>query len=261
MLNYNHPFHLVSSRPWPLFISFSLFNLIIRIIIFFHEMKYRPLFLRIVLRGLVIYQWWRDVVREGLFQGFHTKVVYKGLRIGIFLFIISEVFFFIGFFWAYFHMSLSPRIEIGSVWPPKGIKLFNPYDIPLLNTVILISSGFVVTWSHYSLICNKIQERKLRLLLTIILGIFFSIIQLIEYKECYFCISDGIFGSLFFILTGFHGIHVLVGTIFLLVNYIRFIIRFVNPYQHLRIESAIWYWHFVDVVWLFLYLLVYCWIY
>lgn len=257
---HNHPFHIVTVSPWPLYTSFSIINLLISIVIWFHYKIFIFFFVNLIILLIILYQWWRDVIRERTFQGCHRKIVNQNIRLGIFLFIVSEVFFFIGFFWSYFYIALSPRIEIGSLWPPKGIILFNPFDIPLLNTIILISSGFSVTWSHYRLIKNNLLERKLSLLLTIVLGFFFTYIQLVEYKESIFTIRDRVFGSLFYLLTGFHGFHVLIGTLFLLICFIRIIDSHFTSIRHFGFESAIWYWHFVDVVWLFLYILLYCWI-
>ena len=253
-----HPFHLVSVRPWPIIISFSLFNNLISIIIWFHNLNF-IIFLSFPCTLLCIFQWWRDVIREATYQGLHTYIVYMGIRIGIILFITSEVLFFFSFFWAYFHSALSPSIEIGQLWPPKGIIPFNPFDIPLLNTIILISSGLTITWSHHSLI-NKIKkERIIRLTTTIILGIYFSLLQLIEYTHAPFSIADSIYGSTFFIATGFHGLHVIIGTIFLSVCLTRLIKNHFSAHHHFGFERAAWYWHFVDVVWLFLYISIYWW--
>lgn len=254
----NHPFHLVTPSPWPIIISFRLFNNLIRIIRWFHNFNYF-IILTIPPTLLCIFQWWRDVIREATFQGLHTSVVYNNMRRGIILFIISEILFFFSFFWAYFHSSLAPRIEIGQLWPPLGIKPFNPFDIPLLNTIILVSSGLTITWSHHSILNIKFTERKKRLTITIILGIYFTILQLIEYKEAPFTIADSIYGSTFFITTGFHGIHVIIGTIFLIVTIIRLIKNHFSSNHHFGFEAAAWYWHFVDVVWLFLYISIYWW--
>jgi cytochrome c oxidase subunit 3 len=220
--------------------------------------------IKIVILGAIIIiitaiQWWRDISREGTLQGLHTNVVYNGLRWGIILFIISEIIFFFSFFWAFFHRRLSPTLEIGLQWPPKGIYAFNPFQVPLLNTIILLSSGVSVTWAHHSIIENSHSKAIKRLFLTIILGIYFTFLQGIEYWEASFSISDSIYGSTFFIATGFHGIHVIVGTIFLSVCLIRIIIFHFSSFHHFGFEAAAWYWHFVDVVWLFLYLNIYWW--
>jgi len=259
-IHQNHSFHLVSIRPWPIIISFRLLNNLISTIIWFHKINYFIL-LSIPCTLICIYQWWRDVTRESTYQGSHTLPVYKGLRLGIILFIISEIFFFISFFWAYFHSSLAPSIEIGQLWPPIGIKPFNPFDIPLINTIILISSGISVTWTHHSILNKNFSERYKRLILTIILGVYFTLLQLIEYIESPFTISDSIYGSTFFIATGFHGLHVIIGTLFLLICFYRLNILHFSKFHHFGFEAAAWYWHFVDVVWLFLYISIYWWRY
>ena len=178
---------------------------------------------------------------------------------GIILFIVSEILFFFSFFWAYFHSSLSPAIEIGQSWPPLGIIPFNPFDIPLLNTIILVSSGLTVTWSHHAILNNNYKERTIRLLITILLGIYFSALQLIEYIEAPFTISDSVYGSRFFVATGFHGLHVIIGTIFLFFTFYRINLLHFSSIHHFGFEAAAWYWHFVDVVWLFLYVSIYWW--
>lgn len=266
MNNFFHPFHLVSFSPWPILISFRIFNnLIIRINWFnylsFNFINLNNLFFTcsFISTFICIIQWWRDIIRESTFQGCHTTYVYKGLRLGIILFITSEILFFFSFFWAYFHSSLSPSIEIGQLWPPYGIFPFNPYDIPLLNSIILISSGLTVTWSHHALVSNNFKERKKSLLITILLGLFFTLTQLFEYYESPFTFSDSIYGSTFFIATGFHGLHVIIGSIFLSICLIRILKFQFSRIHHFGYEAAIWYWHFVDVVWLFLYISIYWW--
>lgn len=256
--NHNHPFHLVSISPWPIIISIRLINNLIIIIRWFHKINYWTL-ITIPRTLLCIFQWWRDVTRESTFQGLHTKIVYNGMRLGIILFIISEVLFFFSFFWAYFHSSLSPSVEIGQSWPPKGITPFNPFDIPLLNTIILITSGLTVTWSHHAILNRNFKESLFRLISTIILGSYFSLLQLIEYIEAPFTISDSVYGSTFFVTTGFHGIHVIIGTLFLIFTCIRLNNLHFSASHHFGFEAAAWYWHFVDVVWLFLYISIYWW--
>lgn len=259
MKKLNQPFHLVTFSPWPILVSFSLYILIVNFINFLYNYNYFITLYGFFLLILSLFQWWRDVVRESLYQGFHTKVVVNGLKLGMLLFIISEIFFFIRIFWCYFHMFLSPSIEIGRIWPPNNIYIFNPFGVPLLNTVILLSSGVFVTWCHYSLLNNLKFDRVLRIGFTILLGLIFTFFQFIEYLECSFTISDSVFGSIFFISTGFHGLHVIVGTIFLVINFFRIVLDNFSSIHHFGFEAAVWYWHFVDVVWLFLYLLVYYW--
>nr|YP_010616667.1 cytochrome c oxidase subunit III [Celastrina lavendularis]YP_010701143.1 cytochrome c oxidase subunit III [Celastrina oreas]WAW79867.1 cytochrome c oxidase subunit 3 [Celastrina lavendularis]WCI21384.1 cytochrome c oxidase subunit 3 [Celastrina oreas] len=259
LMNHNHPYHLVNYSPWPLTSAIGSLTLVIGMIKWFHNFNMNMLMLGYIIIILSMYQWWRDIYRESTFQGNHTMLVSKGLRWGMILFIISEVFFFISFFWAFFHSSLSPNIEIGSNWPPMNIMVFNPFQIPLLNTIILISSGLTVTWTHYSLMENNYSQSMQSLLITIILGIYFSILQGYEYMEASFSIADSIYGSTFFMATGFHGIHVIIGTTFLLICLIRHKNNHFSMKHHFGFEAAAWYWHFVDVVWLFLFISIYWW--
>jgi cytochrome c oxidase subunit 3 len=192
-------------------------------------------------------------------MGYHTQKVVTGLRLGVVLFIISEVMFFFSFFWAFLHSSLAPSVEIGGVWPPIGLKILNPFGVPLLNTVILLTSGATVTYVHY---CIQLHARIggiIGFVVTIFLAIIFTSLQVIEYIDAPFNLSDGIYASTFFVSTGFHGLHVIVGTVFLLVGFYRFCRYHFTFRHHLGFEAAAWYWHFVDVVWLFLFLLVYIW--
>lgn len=258
MNKFFHPFHLVTIRPWPILTSFRLLNNLLITINWFYKINYFY-FLTLPCTILCIYQWWRDIIRESTFQGFHTLNVYICLRIGIILFITSEILFFFSFFWAFFHSSLAPSIEIGQLWPPIGIYPFNPFDIPLINTIILISSGLTITWSHHSIISNNFKERNFSLLLTILLGFYFTFLQLFEYHESPFSISDSVYGSSFFITTGFHGLHVIIGTLFLSICLHRIFNLQFSSKHHFGFEAATWYWHFVDVVWLFLYISIYWW--
>lgn len=257
--SHNHPFHLVTLSPWPLLISFRLIFILIGSIKWFHESNYDLIILRFLTTLLINFQWWRDITRERTFQGFHTKNVQKLLRIGIILFIISEIFFFLSFFWTFFHISLSPRIEIGEIWPPKLILPFNPYNIPLLNTIILLSSGISITWSHYRILNKKFLERLISLNITILLGFYFTILQIFEYNESSFRISDSVYGSTFFLITGFHGLHVIIGTLFIIISILRLINYQFSPTHHFGFEARSWYWHFVDVIWLFVYISIYWW--
>nr|YP_008963760.1 cytochrome c oxidase subunit III [Leptomyrmex pallens]AGL61396.1 cytochrome c oxidase subunit III [Leptomyrmex pallens] len=258
---FTHPFHLVTISPWPLLTSISIMNNFLSLISWFHNPS-NPYFLgpmSLMASLLCIFQWWRDVCREATFQGHHTSAVYSNMRIGMILFIISEILFFMSFFWAYFHFSLAPAIEIGQIWPPKNITPFDPLDIPLLNTIILISSGMTITWSHHSLLKKVIDNSSTPLILTICLGLLFSTLQLFEYKKAPFTISDSVYGSIFFVATGFHGLHVIIGTLFLIVTLWRMHNLHFSSTHHFGFEAASWYWHFVDVVWLFLYLTIYWW--
>nr|ARH53900.1 cytochrome c oxidase subunit 3 [Lampyris noctiluca]QEL51287.1 cytochrome c oxidase subunit 3 [Lampyris noctiluca] len=259
MLTKNHTYHLVEVSPWPILGGFSAMNFMIGMISWFHIYSNKLLLISLINMMLIMYQWWRDISRESSYQGLHTIKVFKGLRWGMILFIVSEVFFFISFFWSFYHSSLSPSIEIGMIWPPKGIMPFNPLQIPLLNTLILISSGMSVTWAHHSLMENNYSETTQSLMITIILGVYFTMLQGYEYLESSFSIADSVYGSTFFLATGFHGLHVIIGTTFLMVTFYRLIINQLSSNHHFGFEAAAWYWHFVDVVWLFLYVSIYWW--
>lgn len=259
MTHSNHPYHLVDVRPWPLTGAIGTIILVSGVVKWFHIFNISLFTIGVIVTLLTIYQWWRDIVRESTFQGKHSISVSNGMRWGIILFITSEVFFFVSFFWAFFHRSLAPSVEIGIIWPPKGIQPFNPFQIPLLNTVILISSGITITWAHHALLKNNFNQTNQGLALTIILGLYFTALQGIEYWEAPFSIADAIYGSSFFIATGFHGIHVIIGTTFILIILIRQINNHFSKYHHFGFEAAAWYWHFVDVVWLFLYISIYWW--
>nr|QWB85901.1 cytochrome c oxidase subunit III [Aegosoma pallidum] len=255
----NHPFHLVDVSPWPLLGALGAMTTMMGLIKWFHLYQHDLLIIGFTITGLVMYQWWRDIVREATYQGLHTYNVTIGLRWGMILFITSEVFFFISFFWAFFHNSLSPSVELGMTWPPKGIQTFNPLEIPLLNTLILLTSGLTVTWAHHALMENNYKQTLQGLTFTVILGFYFTILQGYEYIEAPFTIADSAYGSSFFVATGFHGIHVIIGTTFLFVCLIRHLLSHFSSIHHFGFEAAAWYWHFVDVVWLFLYISVYWW--
>nr|YP_010478273.1 cytochrome c oxidase subunit III [Nesophrosyne sp. 23 GMB-2012]UVI59717.1 cytochrome c oxidase subunit III [Nesophrosyne sp. 23 GMB-2012] len=255
----NHPFHLVENSPWPLTASMGMMTTTSGAVMWFHNNQMLLLNLGYLIIILTMIQWWRDVIRESTFQGLHTKKVVGGMKWGMMLFIISEVLFFSSFFWAFFHSSLSPTIEVGMQWPPLGVKSFNPLSIPLLNTLILLSSGISITWAHNAIINNNISQTKQSLWITILLGIYFTMLQTIEYLEAPFSIADSVYGSTFFMSTGFHGIHVIIGTMFILISTLRVSKLHLSMYHHVGFETSAWYWHFVDVVWLFLYTSIYWW--
>lgn len=254
-----HPFHIVNISPWPLVVGFGALFIVIGIIKIFIFYDARLLIFSFIILFIVAILWWRDVVRERTFQGFHSRIVLKGLIVGIILFIVREIFFFFSFFWAFFHSRLRPTIELGSYWPPMGIHPFNPFQVPLLNTVILLSSGVSVTWAHQLILKEDWNGVKLSLIVTWLLGLYFLILQGFEYYISSARIRDSVFGSTFFISTGFHGFHVIVGTLFLFIIWIRFLNRHFSGRHHFGFEAAVWYWHFVDVVWLFLFSVVYWW--
>jgi len=256
-----HSYHLVDPSPWPIVASFGAFMLTLGSVMYMH--KFDGGFNLFVTGLLVIfftmYTWWRDVIREATFENKHTYAVQKGLRLGVILFIISEIMFFFAFFWAFFHSSISPTFSIGGVWPPKAISSINTFTIPLSNTCLLITSGFTVTWAHHALLMRAKRYTLIALLITIILAVVFTSLQILEYINASFHISDGIYGSCFYMTTGFHGFHVFVGTIALFVSLIRVTLNHFTNRHHVGFESAIWYWHFVDVVWLFLFVSIYWW--
>jgi cytochrome c oxidase subunit 3 len=203
--------------------------------------------------------WFRDIITEGTFLGDHTLAVQKSINLGVILFIVSEALFFMAIFWAFFHSALTPTVELGAQWPPIGIEPVNPFELPLLNTVILLSSGATVTYAHHSFIYGKREGTLYGTIATIILANVFTLFQGIEYSVSSFTISDGVFGTCFFFGTGFHGLHVIIGTLFLSVALWRIYEYHMTDNHHLGFESGILYWHFVDVVWLFLYIAMYYW--
>nr|YP_004222610.1 cytochrome c oxidase subunit III [Notodoris gardineri]ABL09057.1 cytochrome c oxidase subunit III [Notodoris gardineri] len=253
------PFHLVEYSPWPLLNSFGVLCMPTGLVYYIRHGDATLLILGALAVSLISYLWWRDVVRESTFQGHHTSYVVTGLKAGFILFIVSEVCFFFSFFWAYFHSSLAPTLEIGSVWPPVGIATLSPFQVPLLNTSVLILSGVSVTWTHHSLEEGNHKSALQGLFLTLALGFYFLWLQYGEYSETAFSIADSVYGSTFFIATGFHGLHVMVGASFLTVCFVRMAAFHFDKSHHLGFLAAAWYWHFVDVVWLFLYVSIYWW--
>ena len=254
-----HEFHLVDPSPWPIFASFSSLILAFGAVYYFHT---KALWLLLIGTALLIYgayMWFREVTIEAEHQGHHTYVVQLSHRYGMTLFIASEVMFFVAWFWAYFNASLFPNEAIGSVWPPPDIKTFDPWDIPLINTLILLLSGTSVTWAHQAMIEDDRKGLINGLTATVFLGFIFSCLQAYEYHHATFTIDGNIYGSTFYMATGFHGFHVIVGTIFLAVCLYRSMKGHSNSEHHFGFEAAAWYWHFVYVVWLFLFAAVYIW--
>jgi len=206
----------------------------------------------------IAFLWWKDFMRERII-GYHTHKLEYRLRIRMLFFILSEVCFFVSFFWAFYDASIAPTIDIGISWPPKGITPLSVYSVPLLNTVILLTRGITVTWAHHALINNFYNKTALSLLITVLLGAYFIVMQFVEYNEASFAMADGVYGSTFFMATGFHGIHVSIGALFLLYVLVNLIQGKLLYNHHFSFEAAAWYWHFVDVVWLILFLSVYWW--
>lgn len=256
-----HPFHLVSPSPWPIYCSISLISLTTSGVSTMHNFSNAKYIWMFALISLVYSMslWFRDITAEGTYLGNHTSAVKKGLNLGVGLFIVSEALFFMAIFWTFFHSALSPTAEVGMFWPPIGIESINAFELPLLNTFILLSSGITVTYSHHSFIQGNRNGALYGLLLTIILAIIFTIFQGVEYSVSSFTISDGTFGSCFYFGTGFHGLHVIIGTAFLGVGFWRILAYHSTDNHHLGFESSILYWHFVDVVWLFLFVSIYYW--
>lgn len=251
-----HDYHLVEPSPWPVVGSISLFLLAFGAVLSFHDMTNWVWPFGALGTAYTMYVWWRDVVEEA-HSGFHTPVVQLGLRYGMVLFIASEVMFFVAWFWAYFNASIFPTEFIGSQWPPVGIETFDPWHLPFINTLILLLSGTTVTWAHHALREGDRKGTRNGLICTVLLGLTFTGIQAYEYAHAAFGYTDGIYASTFYMATGFHGAHVIIGTIFLTVCLVRSVKGHFSPRQHFGFEAAAWYWHFVDVVWLFLFATIY----
>jgi cytochrome c oxidase subunit 3 len=266
----NHPYHLVNPSPWPLLTSFSLLLFVVGGAFALHKQAIGHLLL---LAGFLsvsscCFFWWRDVIREGIHDHAHTSKVRLGLRVGMVLFIVSEIMFFFAFFWAYFGAAFFPHAAVSpddvwnighAVWPPENIITFDPFDLPFMNTLILLLSGTTVTWAHAALLEGNQKDTVRALTFTVILGVLFSLCQAYEYSHAAFGLADGKYAATFYLATGFHGVHVIIGTVFLAVNLVRAKrgTLFLEKEGHLGFEFAAWYWHFVDVVWLFLFVGIY----
>jgi len=264
MFNINtqeHSFHLVNPSPWPLITAFGAFMLTNGGVLYMHGYYGGTTLLKFgfFLILFMMFCWWRDIVREGTFEGQHTSTVQTGLRYGMLLFIVSEIMFFFGFFWAFFHSSFNPSQALGGIWPPAFLTILNPWKVPLLNTILLLTSGATVTWAHHAIIWGKKLQAKEALSFTIGLAIIFTALQGFEYITAPFTISDGVYGSTFYMATGFHGFHVFIGTCFLIICLVRLDFDHFTKEHHFGFEAAAWYWHFVDVVWLFLFVTIYWW--
>ncbi|MBL8577443.1 MAG: cytochrome c oxidase subunit 3 [Mesorhizobium sp.] len=275
----NHDYHIIDPSPWPFIAGIGALVMAIGGIGWMQDLKGNEFyflglnlatpwvfFMGLAIILYVMFGWWSDTIREGN-EGHHTRVVSLHMRYGMIMFIASEVMFFVAWFWAFFDASLFPneatqvmRAEFtGGIWPPKGIEVINPFHLPLYNTIILLLSGTTVTWAHHALLHNDRKGLVYGLTLTVALGVLFSFVQAYEYIHAPFNFRDSIYGATFFMATGFHGFHVLVGTIFLIVCLLRATGGDFTPQRHFGFEAAAWYWHFVDVVWLFLFASIYVW--
>lgn len=259
--NLKHPFHIVDPSPWPFLTAFSLFFTVSGLTFYLHH-YYNGLFFAffgfiMLLTNSIL--WWRDVIREATFEGQHTSYVRVNLRLGMIFFIISEVMFFFAFFWAFFHSSLNPTWEIGCQWPPKGIQVISPWGLPLLNTFILLTSGAFMNAAQYYMIAGYRRNVIICLLYCLVLAVLFTSCQAFEYSRAAFSINDSVYGSCFYMITGLHGFHVIIGTLFILVCFIRHLKHHFTRKIHVGFESAAWYWHFVDVVWIFVFIFIYWW--
>jgi len=254
-----HPWHLVDPSPWPVVGAFSAGALTAGTVLYLHGGGFWLLIVGLLGVLSTFFFWFRDVVMEATFQGHHTGPVQISMRYGMVLFIASEVMFFAAWFWAFFNASLFPPPSINGVWPPPGVVPFSPWQLPFLNTLILLTSGVTVTWAHHALIEGNRKQLLQGLGLTILLGLTFTGVQSYEYGHAAFGFKDGIYSTTFYMATGFHGFHVIVGTIFLIVCFFRAKQGHFKPEHHFGFEAAAWYWHFVDVVWLFLFTCIYWW--
>lgn len=261
-----HPYHLVNPSPWPMLASFAAGLTAVGAVLFMHEVEWggfnvglKGLLIGLVALILVSVFWWKDVIYEAVTEKAHSPIAKIGMRYGMALFIASEVMFFVAFFWAFFHASLFPTEAIGAVWPPVGIETFDPLDLPFLMTLILLLSGCSVTWAHHEMLEGNMDEAAKALGWTVFLGVFFTCFQMYEYSHATFGFGENIYGATFYMATGFHGFHVFVGTIFLAVCWARTVKGHFTKENHFGFEAAAWYWHFVDVVWLFLFVSIYWW--
>ena len=259
----NHDYHILHPSVWPFVGAVSGFIMLFGAVLWMKDSG--PYLFLIGLVGVLgtMFAWWSDVINESQI-GDHTPVVRIGLRYGFIFFIMSEVMFFAAWFWTFFKHAMYPMgpdsPAIDGVWPPAGIETLDPWHLPLINTLILLCSGAAATWAHHALVHeNNRKDMKAGLILAVGLGILFTALQGYEYFHATFGFSGNIYGAAFFMATGFHGAHVIIGTIFLFICYLRVRQGHFTPEKHIGFEAAAWYWHFVDVVWLFLFASIYIW--
>lgn len=269
-----HPYHLVNPSPWPFLGSLAGGLLAVGAVMYMHKVRLfadpniegsglevglNGVYLGLTAVLLVMFFWWRDVIKEAVKEKAHTPIAKVGFRYGMSLFIASEVMFFVAFFWAFFSSAFYPSAFIGSVWPPEGMHVIDPFDLPLMMTMILLLSGCCVTWAHHAIMEGDQKGFSTGLLLSALLGFFFMGFQVYEYAHAHFAFTDTVYASTFYMATGFHGFHVVIGAIFLFVCWLRALKNHFTTDSHFGFEAAAWYWHFVDVVWLFLFIAIYIW--
>ena len=254
-------FHVLEPSLWPFFLAFGLFFFVTGIAFSMHYVVTGYYILIIGLLILIVTSifWLTDISREAVVIGYHTKIVRQGIKLGFLFFIASEIMLFFGFFWAFFHSALCPSVEVGSLWPPSGLRVIPVFEFPLFNTFILIISGFSVTWVHRAISLGSFKNAVDGFAITIVLGLFFVFLQGLEYYEATFNLQDGVYPSAFFLLTGLHGCHVIIGVCFLFACFMSLLSNHFLTNHYLRLVFAIWYWHFVDIVWILLFISVYCW--
>nr|YP_009935157.1 Cox3 [Metschnikowia drosophilae]QNS23013.1 Cox3 [Metschnikowia drosophilae]QNS23024.1 Cox3 [Metschnikowia drosophilae] len=256
-----HPFHLVNPSPWPLFTSFSLMNLALTMGLTAHGYMNNNMYMlmNMVLMLYVFTLWFKDMMAESTYLGDHTKAVKKGMTQGFYLFVVSEILIFASLFWAYLHSSLNPTMEIGMAWPPMGIEAVSPNELPLLNTMILLASGVTVTMGHHALINGNRNDTLYGFIYTTLLMFIFVILQGLEYIYAPFTITDGVYGSTFFSLTGLHGVHMMSILMMFAVCTWRVYNYDFTTHSHVFGEVTVLYLHVLDMLWLFIYMMVYWW--
>jgi heme/copper-type cytochrome/quinol oxidase subunit 3 len=260
-LENKHPFHLVENSPWPFGIALSVFFMVMSEVSYMHGYQgFGICFVQsLFIVFFLVLIWCRDIIREATFEGKHTLEVQRIVKFAVLLFFASEVMFFSAVFAAFFNCSIIPSVTIGGIWPPKGVEPFSPWGLAFLNTLILLASGASVTWAHHALKAGLKNEVIAGLSVGIVLGCLFSVLQTYEYLFSPFTISDGIYGATFYLATGFHGLHVCAGVLLLNAVLAHTIEGHYTAKHHVGFEAALWYWHLVDVVWLFLFVSIYWW--
>lgn len=253
-----HPYHQVEVSPWPILMAWGVYFFAVSLVSWQTHFIVDAFPVTVAYIGLIFFLWWRDIIREAK-GGFHTLIVQRGLMIGFYQFLLSEIMIFASFIWAYGHSSLSPAVEQGCQWPPVAIEPINAYAAALLGTAFLLSSGFTVTEAHHAQIKGDLTTTLFRMIPTILLGLGFIALQMNEYYFARYTISDGVYGTVFFMLTGLHGMHVIVGVSFLIVVLIRLMNAQYTTGHHFSLYASIIYWHMVDVVWIVVFILAYIW--